>query len=225
VPGTEDPGPAGSFRAEVTASVAPGPVGIIGAGRLGQALVRTVRRAGRTVVLSNRRGADSLTPIILGLGDGVSAGQIADAAACNLVILAVPWTSVPDALTGLEWAGQVVVDATNAVLIPSLEPAPLDGRTSSEIVAELVPRARLVKAANTLQAVTLGNDPVHDEGRRVLFISGDDELAKADVAKLFNQAGFFTIDLGSLAAGGALQQAGAPLAGHDLIRLLRTDER
>src|SRR6476620_10820938 len=124
-------------------------IGIIGAGRLGQALARTARRAGRDVVLANSHGAKSLTSVVVGLGDGVTAGEVADAATCQLVMLAVPWTSVPSAVGGLNWEGEVVVDATNAILIPSLEPAPLDGRTSSEIVAELVPGARLVKAANT----------------------------------------------------------------------------
>jgi predicted dinucleotide-binding enzyme len=194
-------------------------IGIIGAGRLGQALARTARRAGRDVVLANGHGAKSLTSVVVGLGDGVTAGEVADAAACQLVMLAVPWTSVPSAVDGLKWAGEVVVDATNAILIPSLEPAPLEGRTSSEIVAELVPGARLVKAANTLGADVLGTDPAVDGGRRVLFLSGDHDAAKDAVAQLFAQAGFFTIDLGGLAAGGALQQAGAPLSGQNLLRL------
>jgi lactate dehydrogenase-like 2-hydroxyacid dehydrogenase len=42
------------------------PVGILGAGRLGQAMARTARRAGRPVVIANRRGPESLTS----LGDG-----------------------------------------------------------------------------------------------------------------------------------------------------------
>jgi predicted dinucleotide-binding enzyme len=39
-------------------------VGIIGAGRLGQAMVRTTRRMGRTVVIANSRGPDSLAPMV-----------------------------------------------------------------------------------------------------------------------------------------------------------------
>ena len=77
------------------------------------------------------------------------------------------------AVAGLRWAGQIVIDATNAVRIPSLEPVPLGGRTSSEIVAELVPGAWLVKAANTLGANVLAADPADHGGRRVLFVSGD----------------------------------------------------
>ena len=76
-----------------------------------------------------------------------------------MVALAVPWASVRDAVDGLTWAGEVVIDTTNALLLPDVRPAPLDGRTSSEIVAELVHGAWLVKAANTLGAEVLGADP------------------------------------------------------------------
>ena len=123
------------------------------------------------------------------------------------------------AVAGLRWAGEIVIDATNAVRIPSLEPVPLGGRTSSEIVAELVPGAWLVKAANTLGANVLAADPAEHGGRRVLFVSGDHQPAKDAVTDLFDSAGFFTIDLGDLVAGGRIQEAGGPLAGQNLVHL------
>jgi len=76
-----------------------------------------------------------------------------------------------------------------------------------------------VKAGNTLGADMLGSDPHKAGGRRVIFISGDDADAKADVVAVFKDAGFATIDLGSLATGGAMQQIHHPLAGVNLIRL------
>jgi predicted dinucleotide-binding enzyme len=76
-----------------------------------------------------------------------------------------------------------------------------------------------VKAANTLGAGLLGSDPHEAGGRRVLFLSGDDGAAKAVVADLFGGAGFFPVDLGDLATGGRVQQAGGPLAGVNLVRL------
>ncbi len=36
---------------------------------------------------------------------------------------------------------------------------------------------------------------------------------------LFQDAGFFTIDLGDLISGGRMQQVGGPLSGANLIRL------
>jgi predicted dinucleotide-binding enzyme len=53
----------------------------------------------------------------------------------------------------------------------------------------------------------------------VIFVSGDDADARSQVATLFADAGFSSIDLGSLATGGVLQQVGGPLAGANLIRL------
>jgi predicted dinucleotide-binding enzyme len=195
------------------------PIGIIGAGRLGQALARTARRADRPVVLANSRGPDSLASVLEALGGGIAAGTIRDAARCSIVALAVPWVTLHDALAELSWSGQIVIDATNAVLLPSREPVPLGGLTSSEIVSQLVPGARLVKAANTYAADVLGADPAEAGGRRVLLISGDDAPAKDAVGAFFDAAGFFPIDIGGLVSGGSLQQGGGALAGHNLVRL------
>jgi predicted dinucleotide-binding enzyme len=195
-------------------------IGIIGAGHIGQAFARLARRAGREVLVANDRGPDSLSPVVATLGDGASAGSVQEAAASPIVVIAVPWTSIPAAVAGLAWSGRIVVDATNAFLLPDMKPAELGGRTSSEIVAELVAGARVVKAANTIAAELLGGDPHEAGGRRVLFLSGDDPAAKAEVAELFQAAGFFPIDLGDLTTGGRMQQAtGGPLAGRNLVAL------
>ena len=189
-------------------------VGIIGAGRLGQAMARTALRAGRSVVIANSRGPESLASVVSALGDGVSAGTVDEAASAGIVAVAVPWDRVPEAVQGLNWNGQVVIDATNDWGADDLQ-----GRTSSELVADLVAGARLVKAANTLGADVLGSDPHEAGGERVIFISGDDADAKADVVALFQDAGFAAIDLGDLAVGGAMQQIHHPLCGVNLNRL------
>jgi 8-hydroxy-5-deazaflavin:NADPH oxidoreductase len=151
--------------------------------------------------------------VVAALGAGVSAGTVLEAAAAGIVAIAVPWPNVPAAVTGQHWNGQTVIDATNAWN------ADLGGRTSSEIVADLVPGARLVKAANTLAANDLAADPHEAGGRRVIFVSGDDAPAKAAVVELFDAAGFFPIDLGDLVTGGRMQQLGGPLPSHNLVRL------
>ena len=190
------------------------PVGIIGAGRLGQAMARTALRAGRRVVIANSRGPKSLASVVSALGNGVSAGTVHEAASTGIVVVAVPWDHVPEALQGLEWNSQAVVDATNDWAADDLQ-----GRTSSEVVADLVSGARVVKAGNTLGADVLGSDPHEAGGQRVIFVSGDHADAKAHVVALFQDAGFAAIDLGSLATGGAIQQIHHPLAGVNLIQL------
>jgi predicted dinucleotide-binding enzyme len=191
-------------------------VGIIGAGRIGQAMAQTALRAGRQVVIANSRGPQSLTSLVQELGEGVSAGTVKDAAAAEIVVLAVMWPDVPQAVEGLEWEGEgrIVIDPTN-----DFDSGDLDGRTSSEIIADLVTPAPVVKAANTLGAAVLGSDPRQAGGQRVIFLSGDDADTKSEVVALFEDAGFFVVDLGGLREGGRMQQVGSPLAGHNLIRL------
>jgi predicted dinucleotide-binding enzyme len=189
-------------------------VGIIGAGRIGQAMAQTALRAGRRAVITNSRGPASLTSVVDALGDGVSAGTVTDAAAAAIVVVAVMWPQVPQAVEGVDWEGRIVIDPTN-----DFDPSDLDERTSSEVVSDLVAPARVVKAANTLAAAVLGSDPHQAGGQRVTFLSGDDAEAKSEVAALFEDAGFFVLDLGGLREGGRMQQVGAPLAGHNLIRV------
>ncbi len=188
-------------------------VGIIGAGRIGQAIARIARRAGRPVMIANSRGPQSLTSLVEALGEGVSAGTVKDAAAADIVVLAVMWSDVPQAVAELEWGGRILIDPTN-----DFDPSDLNGRTSSEVVADLVAPARVVKTANTLGAELLASDPQQAGGQRVMFLSGGDADAKSEVGGLFKDAGFFVIDLGGLREGGQMQQFGAPLAGPNLIR-------
>jgi predicted dinucleotide-binding enzyme len=189
-------------------------VGIIGAGRIGQAMAQIALRAGRQVVIANSRGPESLTATVEALGTGLSAGTVKQAAAGDMVVVAVMWPQVAQAVGGLDWADRIVIDPTN-----DFEPSDLDGRTSSEVVADLVAPARVVKAANTLAAAVLASAPGQPGGQRVIFLSGDDTQANGEVSALFEDAGFYVITLGGLREGGRMQQFGAPLAGQNLIRL------
>ena len=189
-------------------------VGIIGAGRIGTAMARIASRGGRPVVIANSRGPQSLASVVRDLGDGVSAGTVPEAAAADIVVLAVMWPDVPRAVEGLEWEGRIVVDPTN-----DFDPSDLKGRTSSEVVADLVAPARVVKTANTLGAQLLASDPRQAGGQRAMFLSGDDAEAKSAVRALLEDAGFFVVDLGGLREGGRMHQFGGPLAGQNLIRL------
>ena len=189
-------------------------VGIIGAGRIGHAMAHIALRAGRSIVIANKHGPESLSTVVQELGDGASAGTVEEAAAADIVVLAVMWPDVPEAVEGLAWEGWIVIDPTN-----DFDPSDLNGRTSSEVVADLVAPAHVVKAANTVAAAVLDSDPRQAGGQRVIFVSGDDSGANAEVAALFEGAGFFTIDLGPLRTGGRLQQFRGPLSGVDLVRL------
>src|SRR4029077_19720785 len=97
--------------------------------------------------------------------------------------------------------------------------ADLGGKSSSQLVADRLTGARVVKAFNTLPAAALASDPHADGGRRVLFLSGDDVPARQEVAHLIDRLGFVAIDLGDFEMGRRLQQfPGGPLAGINMVQ-------
>jgi len=196
-------------------------IGIIGAGGIGQAFAGHVAKAGYETIVSNSRGPESLAKLVSELGPRAKAGTRQEAAQADVVVLAVNWEQVRPALTDLPaWNGRILIDATNPVVQPGFRLAELNGSTSSEIVASLVPGARVVKTANTLVRAMLAADPKQAGGHRVLFMSGDDVAAKAEVRGILEKVGFATIDLGGLASGGKLQQfPGGPLPTLNLIKL------
>ncbi|GAB7542527.1 NADPH-dependent F420 reductase [Cupriavidus sp. 8B] len=195
-------------------------IGFIGAGAVAQSIARSAIQAGHEVVLSARRGPQALGDIVAGLGPNASADTVQEVARLELVMLAVPWLQVPSALDGLpDWAGRILVDTTNpfAQLEPELVLADLGGTGASEIVAAHAPGARVVKAFNAIRMEHYDKGPKFHDGKRVIFVSGDDKDAKAVVIGLVKEFGYAAVDLGGLVAGGRMQQAGGPIAGLDWV--------
>ena len=197
-------------------------LGIIGAGNIGQALARRFSSARLEASISNSRGPESLSSLVRELGPGIEAATRQDAAKADIVFLAMPWTTHTAVVSDLpSWNGRIVIDAMNAASMGPAGFAALDlgGRPSSEVVAEHLPGARVVKAFNTLTAAVLASDPQQAGGRRVMFMSGADRDAKATVARLIEQLGFAPIDLGDFETGRQVQQfPGGALAAINLVR-------
>ena len=174
-------------------------IGIIGAGNIGRAIAQTLARNGIAVTLSNSRGPNSLRTTAAEIGPLVTAGTREEAAAKDIVFVAVNWSKLPDALAGLpSFGGRIVIDANNPIEAPLFKPA---------------------KAFDHLLAQLLATDPASNGGKRVLFYSGDNADAKAAVGALIERLGFFGIDLGSLAVGARLTQfPGGPLPALNLVK-------
>lgn len=197
--------------------------GIIGSGGLGSNVARALANKGLSAIISTRRGPESLAPLVAELGPTIQAGTVAEAAAAEIVLIAVRWTDLSQALGSLPaWQGRIVIDGTNPVafLDPhspdaqdptnplaayGIKAIDLGGRSSSEVFSEMVPGARVVKAFNHLDVNVLGQPQVAG-GQRAMFYAGDDAAAKAEVRQLLEAVGYFPVDLGTLAVGGRLSE-------------------
>jgi len=195
-------------------------IGTIGAGALAQAFAKQALKAGHKVKLSNRCGPDTLRRIVNQLGPGATAASKEEAAACEMVLLAIPWDNVPETLASLpRWKNQILIDGTNPFHgeAGNFTPANVGNLSTSQFVAALAPGARVVKALNNMIVSNLEADPIVNGARRVAFVSADDDEAKKRVETLLEGFGYSVIDLGNLRDGGLFQQAGGPLAGRNLL--------
>nr|WP_312038139.1 NADPH-dependent F420 reductase [Rhizobium lusitanum] len=195
-------------------------ISIIGAGAIGSAIARKFARNGIEVSIANSRGPETLQALVSELGPNAKAVTLKEAAQADIVFLAVNWDRIEGALKNLgPWDGRILVDANNAVEVPSYQPIDLGGRASSQAVAEWAPGARVVKAFNHLVAPVLEADPKVDGGRRVLFVAGEDADAKKAVSDLIVKVGYVSIDLGGLEQSRLVQFPGGPLAIVNLVQL------
>jgi 8-hydroxy-5-deazaflavin:NADPH oxidoreductase len=208
-------------------------IGFIGAGNVTRTFGRHLINAGHTIVVSHSRGPDTLADFVADLGPSAIAGTKQQAAECDVVILAVHWVKVAEALKGIDWQGRILIDATNAHMDPQPDVSlagvtrsrvalQRTGRTSSEVVAEMAVGARLVKSISNMPMAWI-QDFSPNKPRTVIFASGDDTEAKQQAIELINSTGLVAIDLGSLATGGAMHEVGAPLSAIEFhfVRRLR----
>jgi len=190
-------------------------IGILGSGHIAMAIAGHATGAGYPVMISRRGDPESLAPNVATLGPSARAGSFQNAVEFgDIVFIAVVWDAVPAVTAQIPtWDDKIVVDPTNPLRaenggITVLEYA---AATSSEVIADLVPGARLVKGFCTYTAADLAADPQVDGWRRVMMLAGDDNAAKLAVAALTSDMGFAPVDAGTLVDGGGKFQVGGPL--------------
>jgi 8-hydroxy-5-deazaflavin:NADPH oxidoreductase len=171
---------------------------IIGAGNVGTALTGSAIRTGHSVTVSSA-GGESARALAQATGARATASAREAVEGAELVVLAVPYTAVPDVLAEIGPAldGKVVVDATNP-LKADYSGLATNGVSGAETIQAQVPGARVVKAFNTAFASRQA-DPTMSGLRADGYVAGDDEDAKATVLGLAEGIGFNPVDVGGLA--------------------------
>ena len=177
---------------------------IIGFGQIGHALAKAFARKGIEVSVATTRDPESFAADAAAIGPEIIPTTLAEAVKADVIFLAVRFESHPDVAKELPtWEGKTIVDVTNTY---GVSPEELGGRSSSRIVAQAFTGARVVRGFNHLVAAVLEQDPAVQGGRRVVFLTSDDDGAAAEIGALAENLGFSPIQLGGLSEGGLLVQ-------------------
>jgi predicted dinucleotide-binding enzyme len=194
---------------------------IIGFGCIGQAMAKAFARSGIKVLVATTRDPETFASDAAAIGPEIIPATLAEAVEADVVFLAVRFESHGDVAKALPtWDGKTIIDVTNAY---GVSPEELGGQPSSEVVAQALTGARLVKGFNHLVAGILDQDPAVNGGRRVVLLASDNEDAATEIGTLAENLGFAPIQLGGLSEGGLLVQARGNTWGRlifkDLIKL------
>jgi predicted dinucleotide-binding enzyme len=177
-------------------------IGLIGSGMIGGTVARLAVRAGHDVVLSNRRGPETLAELVAELGPRARAATPAEAAeAAEIAVVTVPlkaYRQVP--VEPLR--GKTVIDTNNYYPQRDGHFQELDDEstTVSELLQAHLPESHVVKAFNNIGFAHLAElgRPSGDPERSVLAIAGDDAGAKEAATAFLDSIGYDTLDAGPL---------------------------
>jgi predicted dinucleotide-binding enzyme len=175
-------------------------IAIIGAGNVGGTLGKGWAKKGHEIFFGVRRPQDpEIQDLLKAAGGRASAGSPAEAAAFGeVVVLATPWPATEAAVKSAgDLSGKILIDCTNP-LKADLSGLEIGHTTSGgEQVAGWARGAKVFKAFNTTGSNIMA-DPVIQGISTVMFVCGDDVVAKPRVLQLARELGFDAVDAGPL---------------------------
>lgn len=179
-------------------------IGILGSGRVASALARKLAGAGHQITMGTRdvaRTGGKWPERSFEL-----ASPLETARAASLVINATPGDTSVSRLGAMrdELRGKILVDVANAMErgedgLPSMLMYP--NGSLAEALQQALPETRVVKTLNTMHFAVMVDPGCLSAPSRV-FLSGDDESAKASVRELLKDLGWpvsSVDDLGGIA--------------------------
>ncbi len=198
-------------------------VGILGSGEVGQKLGDAFVETGHTVMIGTRNPV-KLHSWVSKHGKGkASSGSFADAASFGeIVIIATLWEGTPGAIKAAvpkNFAGKLVIDVTNPLDFSKRTPrlALGHGDSAGETVQRLLPKANVVKAFNTVGNAHMFR-PDFPGGPPTMFLCGNNDDAKRQVAEILDSFGWETVDIGTIEGSRLLE----PLAMLWIAHYMRT---
>jgi predicted dinucleotide-binding enzyme len=159
-------------------------------------------RAGHGVVFSYARSEQKLKVLARNAKGKARAGTPREAAQeADAVLLAVHWSRIEDVLnqTG-DLSGKVIVTCSLPMNDDNTELVVAHTSSSADELANMIPKARVVAAFNTVPSEVLFGvyEAKRKASRPSLVYCGDDEGGKGVAAELIRDVGFDPVDAGPL---------------------------
>jgi predicted dinucleotide-binding enzyme len=187
-------------------------IGIIGSGVVGKTLAKGFLQYGYDTTIASR-STEKRLELQAELGNNIHVADFASTAQnADIVVLAVKGSKAKEAMLicGLDnLHGKTIIDATN----PIADAAPQNGvlRYFSDINFSLmedlqttIPNAHFVKAFSCVGSAFMVN-PSFDGQKPSMFICGNNDGAKQDVADILTQFGWDIEDMGKAEAARAIE--------------------
>jgi 8-hydroxy-5-deazaflavin:NADPH oxidoreductase len=199
--------------AGVGAAASAAKIAVIGSGNVANALGPGFAAQGHTIVYGSRNpGEQKVKDLIAKTGHGATAATPQEAVkGADIVVLAVPGTAAEQVTKSLgDLSGKIILDPTNRVDRNTSDGYANYGLASTtgsnaELVQAAAPKARVVKAFNTLNVGQMV-DPASSGGPVSIPIVGDDPQARAVVAELVKGMHLEPVDLGPLRYARVLEE-------------------
>ena len=185
-------------------------ISIIGTGNMASTIATLAVAGGNTVEVIGRDQSKA-AELAKSLGGGTTTGEFGAVPAGDIVIVALGYANVVPVVAqyGEALAGKVIVDVCNPVNSSGDGLAIPDGTSIAQDVAAAAPAsASVVKAFNTTFGAVLAKGQPLD-----VFIAGDDERAKADVAEFVESLELRPLDVGGLTMAHYLEGTGLVMIG------------
>ena len=184
-------------------------IGVIGSGNVGANLARVWVKNGHDVILSFSRDEAKLRKTAASISRNARTGTPRDAAAFgDVVVLAVPWLAVSDAMNAAGAIEDKILYTTVNALTPDKSGLAVGTTTSAaEEIAKLARGARVVEALPPFAELLASGSASVGGHRGTIFSCGDDQEAKSVVAGLVGETGAEVVDAGPLSAARFIEPA------------------
>ena len=171
----------------------------IGIGNVGFAIANNLERIGHQIIVAtNDPGSKSMVKA-LSVNPRFTVKKIQDSVdEADIIFLAIPFRANEEVLKGIDFKGKTLVDCTNPVG-PGITHALQSRRSGSEVVQELAPTAKVVKAFTIYGFENFADNsfPKYNV-KPLMLIAGNDIKSKQEVSVLIEELGYYAMDSGNI---------------------------